>query len=161
MLPLTNRLSRMNSLGGNMKKLLFAIALNLAVTGAGFAQKPLTDKSAADRVDHIPPMPSHVVSTGELTPTPEMWFYEQERRRWDDPWTIVRAQAEERAAQRHARQAAMAWYGMSNSRPNVSPDPVDNPFAPHWRSNSYQPAEWVGGGHSTIILEANRGGRSY
>jgi hypothetical protein len=142
-----------------MKTFLFALSLNLLIVAAASAQKPATEK-----VDRFAPLPreSHVVSSSELTPTPEMWFYEQERRRWEDPQTLVRANAEERAAQRHARIAAMSWYGMSNSRPNVSPDPTDNPFAPHWRSNGYQPAEWVGGaGHSTIILEASRAGRTY
>jgi hypothetical protein len=51
---------------------------------------------------------------------------------------------------------------MSNSRPNVSPDPTDSPYAAHWRSNGYQPSEWVGGvSHQTIILEANRGTKAY
>lgn len=142
-----------------MKRFLLALSLNMLIVAVASAQKP-----SAEKVDRFAPLPreSHVVSSGELTPTPEMWFYEQERHRWEDPQTLVRASAEERAAQRHARIAAMAWYGMSNSRPNVSPDPTDNPFAPHWRSDGYQPAEWVGGAsHSTVILEASRGGRAY
>ena len=144
-----------------MKSFLFALSFNLAIVAAASAEKP---SGEGEKVDRFAPLPreSHVVSSGELTPTPEMWFYEQERHRWEDPQTLVRASAEERAAQRHARIAAMAWYGMSNARPNVSPDPTDNPAAPHWRSNGYQPAEWIGGAsHSTIILEASRGGRAY
>jgi hypothetical protein len=142
-----------------MKSFLLALSFNFLVVATASAQKP-----AVEKVNRFAPLPreSHVVSSGELTPTPEMWFYEQERRRWEDPLTIVRANAAEQAAQRHARIAAMAWYGMSNSRPNVSPDPTDSPFAPHWRSNGYQPAEWIGAAsHSTIILEASRGGRAY
>jgi hypothetical protein len=147
-----------------MRKLLFALSLNLLVVAVAHAQDPMGQKTMRQKSDRVAPA-SHetqVVSSGELTPTPEMWFYEQERRRWDDPQMIVRANAEERAAQRHARMSAMAWYGMSNARPTVSPDPIDNPFAPHWRSNGYQPAEWVGStSHSTILLEANRGGRAF
>ncbi len=142
-----------------MKKLLFVLSCNLVVVATASAQKPAAEKS-----ERVTPawQEGRVVSSGELTPTPEMWFYEQERRRWDDPQTLVRAHAEEKAAQRRARLAAMAWYGLSNSRPQVSPDPTDNPYAPHWRSNSYQPAEWVGPiSQPTIILEANRGGKSY
>ena len=142
-----------------MKKLLLALSLNLLIAGAANAQKPAADKS-----ERLPPawQESHPISTGEVTPTPEMWFYEQERRRWDDPMTIVRANAEERSAQRRARIAAMAWYGMSNARPNVSPDPMDTPYANHWRGNGYQPTDWLGAtSHGTIILEANRGGKSY
>ncbi|HEV2968823.1 MAG TPA: hypothetical protein VGY55_02465 [Pirellulales bacterium] len=140
-----------------MKRLIFALSLNLLIVAAAHAQKP-----AAEKTERFAPIASHVASTGELTPTPEMWFYEQELRRWDDPQTIVRTNAEEKAAQRRARMAAMAWYGLSNSRPNVSPDPTDSPYAAHWRSNGYQPSEWVGGiSHQTIILEANRGAKAY
>jgi hypothetical protein len=140
-----------------MKKLIFALSFNLLVVAGANAQRP-----AAEKTERFAPIASRVASTGELTPTPEMWFYEQELRRWDDPQNIVRANAEERAAQRRARLAAMAWYGMSNSRPNVSPDPTDSPYAAHWRSNGYQPSEWVGGiSHQTIILEANRGTKAY
>src|SRR5437868_15523213 len=101
-----------------MKTLLFALSFNLLAVAAANAQKPMAEKS-----NRMAPLPReiHVASSGELTPTPDMWCYEQERRRWEDPQTLVRANAEERAAQRHARIAAMSWYGMSNSRPNVSP----------------------------------------
>src|SRR3984893_6363654 len=96
-----------------MKKLLFVLSCNLIVVATASAQKPAAQKS-----ERVTPawQEGRVVSSGELTPTPEMWFYEQERRRWDDPQTLVRASAEERATQRHARIAAMAWYGSANLR---------------------------------------------
>src|SRR5258708_22588223 len=139
--------------GPEMKSFLLALSVNLVIVAVASAQKP-----AAEKVDRFAPLPreSHVVSSGELTPTPEMWFYEQERHRWEDPQTLVRASAEERAAQRHARIAAMAWYGMSNARPNVSPDPTDNPAAPHWRSNGLQPTGWIRGRRPSNILLAAR-----
>ena len=143
-----------------MKKLIFGVALNLVIVAVANAQKPVT----ADKITRLPPtwQENRPVSSGELTPTPEMWFYEQERRRWEDPMTIVRARAQEKTAERRARLAAMAWYGMSNSRPNVSIDPTDSVYAQHWRSNGYQPSEWVGGvSHQTVILEADRGGKNY
>jgi hypothetical protein len=152
-----------------MRKLFLAVSFNLLAVAIAHAQNPMGRTSTGHSpmgptTGHVSPASheSQFVSSGELTPTPEMWFYEQERRRWDDPQILVRTAAEQRAADRHARMAAMAWYGMSNSRPTVSPDPIDNPFAPHWRSNGYQPAEWVGAtSHSTILLEANRGTRAF
>ena len=56
-----------------------------------------------------------VISPGEVTATPEMWFYEQAIRRYDDPKNAVRAAAEFKANQRRARIAAMDWYGYSNT----------------------------------------------
>ena len=65
-----------------------------------------------------------IMSPGEVTATPEMWFYEQALQRYDDPKYAIRAAAEQRAAQRRARIAAMEWYGYSNSRPLWGIDPV-------------------------------------
>ncbi len=43
------------------------------------------------------------LSTGQVSATPEMWFYEQELRRYDDPRNAIRAQAAMKTAQRNAR----------------------------------------------------------
>jgi hypothetical protein len=98
-----------------------------------------------------------VESMSETSPTPEMWFYEQQRRQAEDPKAIVRANAQQKAAERRARLAAMDWFGFSNSRPNVSPDPIHGTFAPAWAGNSYDPSRWIGaGGGGVIILQADR-----
>lgn len=126
-----------------MKKLAIALVFAL-LPAAAYSQQP------ADRTIPEPPTPARdslrAISPGE---TPEMWFYEQERRRADDPEAIVRANAQQRAAERRARLAAMAWFGMSNSRPQANPDPVHGPYSPRWVSNGYQPAEWIGVGGSS------------
>src|SRR5690242_16451786 len=85
--------------GHSMYKLIFACSCNLVLVASAFAQKPAAEKS-----QRVTPawQEGRVVSSSELTPTPEMWFYEQERRRWDDPQMLVRAHAEEKAAQRRA-----------------------------------------------------------
>jgi hypothetical protein len=57
--------------------------------------------------------------------------------------------------------AALAWFGMSNSRPQANPDPVHGPYSAHWVSNGYQPAEWVGVGGSTVIVQVDRGNGRY
>jgi hypothetical protein len=74
--------------------------------------------------------------------TPEMWFYEQERARWENPQEAVRRKAEFRANQRAQRIAALQWYGMSNSRPSASITPMFGTYAPTWVSNSFDPNRW-------------------
>ena len=92
-----------------------------------------------------------IASPGQVQATPEMWFYQQELARYNepDPKTLVRIAAQEKAAQRRARIAAQDWYGYSNSRPTSGIDPVDGPVSPQWIGNGYnsfywaQPSIWV------------------
>jgi hypothetical protein len=84
-----------------------------------------------------------VISPGEVQATPEMWFYEQAIRRYDDPKNAVRAAAEFKANQRRARIAAMDWYGYSNLRPASGIDPFAGPLSPTWIGNGYYPQTWV------------------
>jgi hypothetical protein len=84
-------------------------------------------------------------SPGELKTTPEMWFYEQAVRQYQDPKMAVRAQAELRARQRQYRLESMKWFGLSNSRPRVSSDPFNGDYAPSWVANpGYYPMRWNG-----------------
>jgi hypothetical protein len=85
---------------------------------------------------------SEVATSGMVTPTPDMWFYEQERNREDNPKMAVRRKAEVRAQARMSRLAATRWYGISNSRPTVSPTPWDAGYSPYWGSNSYEAMRW-------------------
>lgn len=80
--------------------------------------------------------------------TPEMWLYMQEMRRYDDPLQAVRRNAATRAAHRRARLAALQWFGFSNIRPHASPIPFSDVYSPMWISNSWNPYEWTGAGHS-------------
>jgi hypothetical protein len=74
--------------------------------------------------------------------TPEMWFYEQYMKEYKNPKNAVRANAAADAQQRSNRLAAMRWFGLSNSRPRVSPDPV-HVYPPSWASNTpLQPNRW-------------------
>ncbi|MGW8258281.1 MAG: hypothetical protein ACWGMZ_12405, partial [Thermoguttaceae bacterium] len=66
-----------------------------------------------------------LISPGEVKATPEMWFYEQAMRQYQDPKMMVRANAEFRARQRQRRLAAMRWFGQSNSRPHANSDPFN------------------------------------
>jgi hypothetical protein len=80
---------------------------------------------------------------GQLTPTPDMWFYEQYVRQYQDPKVAVRANAEYRANQRLARLSAMKWFGMSNQRPVAAVDSLHSDYSPKWASSSANyPMRW-------------------
>jgi hypothetical protein len=82
------------------------------------------------------------------TVTPEMWLYQQEMRRYNDPLQAVRQNASVRANQRRSRLAAQQWFGFSNSRPQASPVPFMDMYSPTWTSNSWNPYGWIGSGQS-------------
>ncbi len=87
------------------------------------------------------------VSPGELKVTPEMWFYDQQMRQYQDPKMMVRQKAEFHAQQRMRRLESMRWFGFSNARPVASGDPIHGDYSPHWTSNSaLYPLRWSGVG---------------
>jgi hypothetical protein len=99
------------------------------------------------------PTPGASFSMGELTPTPEMWFYEQYARQYQDPKVAVRNNAEIRAGQRMQRLAAMKWYGLSNQRPRNTMDPVHSDYSASWTSGSANyPNRWGGPGNTSVIV---------
>ncbi len=122
-----------------MKPLAFVLALPLFLTsGAAQAQRP--DSGLGLR---------SAVSPGELKATPEMWFYDQEMRQYNNPKFLVHARAEYRAWQRTRRLESMRWFGFSNSRPRASADPFNGDYSPHWTANAgYFPNRWNGVGQS-------------
>ena len=92
-------------------------------------------------------------SMDDLTPTPEMWFYQQYQQQYEDPRMAVRRKAEFRAVQRQRRIAALKWFGFSNSRPVASSDPIHGDYAPHWASNNgFYRSQWNGVGRSWVIV---------
>jgi hypothetical protein len=119
-----------------MKWLVIVPALMLSFcTVPAWAEKPTSTQ----------PKIAATVSAGEIKATPEMWFYEQQMQRYQDPKTMVRANAEVRAQQRQHRIESMKWFGFSNSRPVVNGDPWHGDYGPHWTSNSnFYPSRWSG-----------------
>ena len=88
---------------------------------------------------------SNAVSAGDLKATPEMWFYEQALRQYNDPKMAVRAKADLRAEQRQRRLESMKWFGFSNFRPHASSDPFHNDYSPGWVATpAYYPSRWSG-----------------
>jgi len=127
----------------------FAIAAGLTLAmlaGRSYAQSP-----AAPIHD-----PRRDLGTTQTTTTPEMWLYQQERDRYEDPHGAVRRKAEFRAAQRGDRLAAMKWYGQSNTRPLVSATPYCDTYGAGWVGNTANPYQWRGGGGpSTVVVRPN------
>lgn len=77
------------------------------------------------RVDAAPEYDSDLVTLpSDSTITPEMWLYVQEMRRYDDPAAAQRRRAEQVAGARRERILSRQWYGVSLSRPTVSPSPT-------------------------------------
>ncbi len=133
-----------------MKRLLFASAvIVLSTATVAQAQRPVAGPTELQFRSSVSP--------GIVTPTPEMWFYEQELRRYEDPKVALRRRAELRAQQRDHRIAAREWYGLSKSRPQAGVDPFHGTYLPGWTSNdSLDPFRW----HQTTPLMVLRPGRS-
>ncbi|MFW5693174.1 MAG: hypothetical protein ACOCWL_03065 [Thermoguttaceae bacterium] len=106
------------------------------------------------RAEGMEPIRSETrIAVGELQPTPEMWFYEQYQQQYHDPAVAVRQKAEQRAAQRQNRLAAMRWFGLSNSRPQAGSDPFHGDYSPKWTSNNlHYPGRWTGRGAPLVVI---------
>jgi hypothetical protein len=92
-----------------------------------------------------------LVTPGEVSATPEMWFYEQAMQRYNDPKVAVRAAAEYKADQRRARISAMNWYGYSNSRPASGIDVTHGPAQAQWAGNGSNSQYWVAPRSSSVL----------
>lgn len=83
------------------------------------------------------------ISLGEIPPTQEMWFYQQELKRAADPKQAIRRRAEFRAAQRERRIASQEWYGVSASRPTTNITPwMGGSYSAGWSGNSRDSFRW-------------------
>jgi len=131
-----------------IKRIAFALAALLAASIVRADDPEPNRIRQAALTPAIPAAPQTsitIASPGLVQATPEMWFYQQELTRYNqpNPKTLVRIDAEQKAGQRRARIAAMQWYGYSNSRPTSGIDPVDGPLSPQWIGNGYNSYYWV------------------
>ena len=126
-----------------MKKLTLALgAAAWLICSVAAAQKPADVRPVRD-----------LKTVTEVTPTPQMWFYEQYMNQYQDPKAAVRRKAEFRSEQREQRIASMKWFGMSNSRPQASTDPYNGDYSPRWTSNNrWAPYQWSGVGPSYVVV---------
>ncbi len=97
--------------------------------------------------------PSHDGSINNVSPTPAMWFYEQERIRQEDPKLAVRRRAETRGQQRQDRLASQNWFGVSNSRPMASTTPWFGGYSAYWGSNTYDPLRWRASTAPVVVVQ--------
>jgi hypothetical protein len=93
------------------------------------------------RRNHAPRATEAPQSLGVVSPTPEMWFYEQDWKRHDSTKLAIRRRAELRAQQRQERIASQQWYGIDNARPTVTA-PYSGGYSPYWGSNTSDPQRW-------------------
>ncbi len=107
----------------------FVLAI-VAVAGQAHAQelKVITENHDDSIVQEMP-------SLGNATP--EMWFYLQELRRYEDPAAAQRRRAELTAAARRSRIMARQWYGISNLRPSANPVPWMYRYSNHQSNRSW------------------------
>lgn len=115
---------------------LAATPLFSLFVGSASAQDPAAPAAATGEIE---------LESSQVMATPEMWFYQQEMQRYDDPAQAVRRNAEFRAAQRQARIAASAWYGVSRSRPTVNASPFTYNYMPQI-ARGYGSYYWAGRG---------------
>jgi len=133
-----------------MRRLLLAMSLSATCLTASvaLAQNPVRPSGgAAARPDTV-----SSVRTGEVQATPEMWFYEQQMNRYNNPQEMVRQNAAFDAAQRKQRLTAMKWYGFSNSRPMVNPTPFGATYGQTWTSATVKPYSWAATTRQVQIL---------
>jgi len=133
-----------------MKRLSIALSVALA-----FAVMPAIGQEPAEKEAKL----DFGISPGELAPTPEMWFYQQYRRQYENPATAVRQKAEFKARQRQYRLASLKWFGLSNARPQAGVDPFHGEWSPRWTSNNFAyPFRWTGVGRPWIFVTHQHGG---
>lgn len=131
-----------------MSRLAIPFSLSILLASAvATAQHPETDK---DEVESS-------YSFSQLAPTSEMWFYDQELRRHNDPQVAVRQKAEFRANQRQRRIETMKWFGMSNSRPYANAMPIYGYYSPMWTGGGWHPFQWNGGTRHGVVYVGRRG----
>ncbi len=127
-----------------MKWLSFTVpVLWLALAAPSSGQAPQTDRKQSP-----PP-----IVAGDVSPTPEMWFYQEYQRQYQDPKLAVRQAAEYRANQRMSRIAAREWYGFSNLRPQAATDPIHGDDSPRWTGRSHlYPSRWTGSAAPLVVI---------
>lgn len=133
-----------------MKRLALAISACVLSASTAWSQQP-----QAAKTDHKTPSVTSMsqVPMNQMTPTPDMWFYDQAARQYADPTVAVRKKAEFDMKQRQHRIASSAWFGISNSRPNAGVTPfMTGLYAPTWGSNTRQPQLWSGQSTNTTVI---------
>jgi hypothetical protein len=125
--------------------------ISLAALSVACATTSLSLSTAADN-NRRPNDAERTMSLGELTPTADMWFYQQDQRSYHDPREAVRRKAAYRTQQRQLRLAAQQWYGVSNSRPTAASTPFSGgTYGPEF-GGGRDPNRWPGRPAATTVI---------
>lgn len=120
----------------------------LSLVAAGLTSPALAqDRDARREADAQLSLPASQV-------TPELWIYSQERQRYEDPKQAIRRKAEQKAAARMNRIAALKWYGYSTSRPVANPVPLMSSYSPAWAGN-WDEYHWTGVGWPNFVYHVH------
>jgi hypothetical protein len=141
-----------------MRGLTLTLVLGLvALAAIAQAQPPQPQPQSPVRPSRKTTLDNPIpISLGQLTPTPEMWFYDQAMRRRSDPQLLVQEKAGYDAAQRQRRLATQRWFGISNARPSANVTPLMGNYSPSWVSNSPNPMQWSGQNNTNTIYNVGR-----
>ncbi len=137
----------------NRMAIAFAVPL-LAAAVSVLAQQPRTIVRGRELIpEDMPATRTDGESLDSLSASPEIYFYQSELRRHDDPKHSIRRKADFRAFQRQRRLAALKWFGISNSRPTANPTPLTSSYAHGWAASPLQPYRWTGTtGPATVLV---------
>jgi hypothetical protein len=137
---------------GAIRMKRFAIAVSMVLLSATMVAAQGKDATPKSSTPKTAPADATMISPGELKPTPEMWFYQQYLRQYQDPKAMLHMKGDLEATQRARRLNAMKWFGLSNQRPRVAIDALHSDSSPSWASNNwYYPFRWQAGPTPVII----------
>jgi hypothetical protein len=112
---------------------------------------------AGNPVEKARPTSGTAIAAGELTPTPDMWFYQQYQQQYQNPKEMVHRNADFKAAERLRRLNSQKWFGASNQRPKVTSDPYNGDYTASWvSSNPFYPNRWQSFGVPVAIYARDR-----
>ncbi len=102
------------------------------------------------------------ITPGEVAATPEMWFYQEQMNRRNDPKEALRRKAEFRTAQREARLASRRWFGVSMARPTTSTAIMNGESSAMWTGGDpLYPYRWSGSGPVIVVNQFSRSRSTY
>jgi hypothetical protein len=119
-----------------MRRIQFACVIMVGLLG-GVASAQENENSVLLRPPRVATRSTvPEISLADVAPTPEMWLYSQELRRYEDPRVAVRRKAEIRGQQRQQRIAARKAAGVSKQRPIAYDTPFHTYFS-SWMHTGY------------------------
>lgn len=126
-----------------VQRLLLATLVAGLLAGQAAAQERVAPPQVANHGE-----PQIQLSTDRVQTTPEMWFYQQEQARYENPKDAVRRKAAYAATQRQWRIAMMKAQGLSKLRPTTTHTPFFNTYLP-----TQDPYRW-GFGRGVMEVQA-------